>query len=194
MNTSRHAACAVQPVARHLSSVDEAEAGAARSGAVARAIRSRAEAGFTLIEIMVVVVIIGLLLTVVASNIIPQLQEAETTKAKGDIRGIETALEMYRLHNGFYPTTEQGLEALIRKPGGEPIPYAWNGPYLKGMTSVPKDRWGHEYLYLSPGIHNPYSFDVWTRGQDGQDGGEGPNSDIGNWQPETEEGTTSAAP
>jgi general secretion pathway protein G len=194
MNTSRHAACAIQPVARHLSSVDEAEAGAARSGAVARAIRSRTEAGFTLIEIMVVVVIIGLLLTVVASNIIPQLQEAETTKAKGDIRGIETALEMYRLQNGFYPTTEQGLEALLRKPGGEPVPNAWNGPYLKGMTSVPKDRWGHEYLYLSPGIHNPESFDVWTRGQDGQDGGEGPNSDIGNWQAESDEGATSTAP
>ncbi len=197
MNVSRHAACAIHPVARHRSSADEAEAGAGRPVTLARSIRSRlvrGEAGFTLIEIMVVVVIIGLLLTVVASNVTKQLGTAETVKARADIQGIETALANYRLDSGFYPTTEQGLEALIRKPGGEPVPHAWNGPYLKGMTSVPKDRWGNEYLYLSPGVHNIESFDIWTRGQDGQDGGDGPNSDIGNWQTESEEGATSAAP
>jgi general secretion pathway protein G len=155
---------------------------------------ARGEAGFTLIEIMVVVVIIGLLLTVVASNVTKQLGTAETVKSRADIQGLETALANYRLDNGFYPTTEQGLEALLRKPGGEPVPHAWNGPYLKGMTAVPRDRWGNEYLYLSPGVHNAESYDVWTRGQDGQDGGDGSSSDIGNWQAELGEGGPSAAP
>jgi general secretion pathway protein G len=140
------------------------------------------EEGFTLIEIMVVVVIIGLLLTVVASNLTNPLKKAEKVKSQSDIKGIETAMENYRLDNGFYPTTEQGIEALLRKPISEPAPQNWNGPYLKGFTSTPKDRWGHEYLYLNPGTHNPDSYDLWTRGQDGQDGGEGANADVGNWQ------------
>jgi general secretion pathway protein G len=197
MNVSRHVACAIYPVARHLSPADEGEASAGRPFTVARTIRSRlarGEAGFTLIEIMVVVVIIGLLLTVVASNVTKQLGTAETVKSRADIQGLETALANYRLDNGFYPTTEQGLEALLRKPGGEPVPHAWNGPYLKGMTAVPRDRWGNEYLYLSPGVHNAESYDVWTRGQDGQDGGDGSSSDIGNWQAELGEGGPSAAP
>ena len=144
------------------------------------------EHGFTLIEIMVVVVIIGLLLTVVASNVTKRLQTAEHVKSQADIKGLETAIETYRLDNGLYPTTDQGIEALIRKPASEPMPSNWNGPYIKGQSSVPKDRWGHEYLYLQPGAHNPDSFDLWTRGQDGQDGGEGPNADVGNWSTESE--------
>ncbi len=162
-------------------------------GARAETKDRRAEAGFTLIEIMVVVVIIGLLLTVVATNVTKRLQTAEKVKSQADIQGIETAFEAYRLDNGFYPTTEQGIEALLRKPNTEPTPSNWNGPYIKGHTSVPKDRWGHDYLYLIPGVHNPESYDLWTRGQDGQDGGEGPNADIGNWQQEGTEGPQQAA-
>ncbi len=152
----------------------------------------RSDHGFTLIEIMVVVVIIGLLLTVVASNVTKRLQTAEHVKSQADIKGLETAVETYRLDNGLYPTTEQGLEALVRKPASEPIPQSWNGPYLKGQSGVPKDRWGNDYLYLQPGAHNPDSYDVWTRGQDGQDGGEGPNGDVGNWAPEPETQQTAA--
>ena len=152
----------------------------------------RAQSGFTLIEIMVVVVIIGLLLTVVASNIIGQLGTAEKVKSQADIQGLETALAQYRLDNGFFPTTEQGLEALILKPTGEPVPFAWHGPYLKGHNEVPRDRWGNEYLYLSPGVHNANSYDVWTRGSDGQDGGEDAGADIGNWQPPAREGQGTA--
>jgi general secretion pathway protein G len=155
--------------------------------------RIRREEGFTLIEIMVVVVIIGLLLTVVASNIIPNLRKADIVKSRADVQGLETALDTYRLDNGFYPTTEQGLDALLHKPTSEPAPYNWNGPYLKGHSTVPKDRWGHEYLYLNPGVHNPDGYDVWTRGADGQEGGEGPNADIGNWQQEEAPGSQRAA-
>ena len=152
----------------------------------------RARSGFTLIEIMVVVVIIGLLLTVVASNIIGQLGTAEKVKSQADIQGLETALAQYRLDNGFFPTTEQGLEGLIQKPTGEPVPFAWHGPYLKGQTEVPRDRWGNEYLYLSPGVHNANGYDVWTRGNDGQDGGEDAAADIGNWQSPAGEGQATA--
>ena len=150
----------------------------------ARAVLKNAarEQGFTLIEIMVVVVIIGLLLTVVATNLTNPLKHAERVKAQADIKGLETAMENFRLDNGFYPTTEQGLESLLRKPSSEPIPANWNGPYLKGHSTVPKDRWGHDYLYLNPGTHNPEGYDLWTRGQDGQDGGDGGNADIGNWE------------
>ena len=154
---------------------------------------ARSQAGFTLIEIMVVVVIIGLLLTVVASNVTRQLGTAESVKSRADIQGMETGFAGYRLDNGFYPTTEQGIEALIVQPTGEPAPRRWNGPYLKGHSATPKDRWGNEYLYMSPGIHNPDSFDLWTRGQDGQDGGEGGASDIGNWESEPGESHTTAA-
>jgi general secretion pathway protein G len=158
---------------------------------LARLFRERS--GFTLIEIMVVVVIIGLLLTVVATNLTKQLGTAEKVKSRADIQGLETALAQYRLDNGFYPTTEQGLEALLLKPTSEPVPAAWNGPYLKGQSAVPKDRWGNEYVYLSPGIHNPDSYDVWTRGKDGQDGGDGDAADIGNWQTAPDEGPATAA-
>ncbi len=153
---------------------------------------AKAQSGFTLIEIMVVVVIIGLLLTEVATNLTKQLGTAEAVKSKADIQGLETALAQYRLDSGFYPSTEQGLESLILKPSSEPVPSAWNGPYLKGQSAVPKDRWGNDYLYMSPGVRNADSYDVWTRGKDGQDGGEGESADIGNWQSAPDEGQTTA--
>jgi general secretion pathway protein G len=131
--------------------------------------------GFSLIEIMVVVVILGILASIVVPKIISRPDEARVVKAKQDVLAIQNALDLYRLDNGFYPTTEQGLMALIEKPTSNPIPHDWK-IYLK---SLPKDPWGREYLYLNPGQHS--EVDVFTLGADGQPGGTGINAEIGNW-------------
>ncbi len=130
--------------------------------------------GFTLIEIMVVVVIIGLLAAIVAPNLIGNIDKAAVTRAKGDIRSIETALNLYRLDNFRYPTTDQGLQALVTNPG-EATARNWK-PYL---NSVPSDPWSNTYQYLYPGQQR--EFDVFSYGADGQEGGEDINADIGNW-------------
>ena len=130
--------------------------------------------GFTLIEIMVVVVIIGLLAAIVAPNLIGNIDKAAVTRAKGDIRSIETALDLYRLDNFRYPTTDQGLQALVTNPG-EATARNWK-PYLR---SVPSDPWSNTYQYLYPGQQR--EFDVFSYGADGQEGGEDINADIGNW-------------
>ena len=131
--------------------------------------------GFSLIEIMVVVVILGILASIVVPKIISRPDEARVVKAKQDVLAIQNALDLYKLDNGFYPSTDQGLMALVVKPNSNPIPKDWK-PYLK---SVPKDPWGREYLYLNPGQHG--DVDVFTMGADGQPGGSGINSEIGNW-------------
>lgn len=131
--------------------------------------------GFSLIEIMVVVVILGILAALVVPKIISRPDEARVVKAKQDTLAIQSALDLYKLDNGVYPTTDQGLQALATKPTSNPIPANWQ-PYLK---SVPKDPWGHDYLYLNPGEHG--EVDVFTYGADGQAGGTGINTDIGNW-------------
>jgi general secretion pathway protein G len=130
--------------------------------------------GFTLIEIMVVVVIIGLLAAIVAPNLIGNIDKAAVTRAKGDIRSIETALNLYRLDNFRYPTTDQGLQALVTNPG-EVTARNWK-PYL---NSVPSDPWSNTYQYLYPGQQR--EFDVFSYGADGQEGGEDIDADIGNW-------------
>ncbi len=136
---------------------------------------SRAK-GFTLIEIMVVVVIIGVLIGLVAPNILGRVDEARVTAAQADIATLEQALEMYKLDNMHYPSTDQGLEALVTKPTGSPEPKRWNPEgYLK--KGVPLDPWGNEYQYISPGSEGPY--DLYSYGADGRDGGEGYNADIG---------------
>jgi general secretion pathway protein G len=140
------------------------------------AAKSAAERGFTLIEIMVVVVIIGLLAAIVAPKLIGNIDKAAVTRARQDIRGIETALNLYRLDNFKYPTTDQGLEALITNPGETVAPNWKTGGYLPRM---PKDPWNNVYHYQSPGQHG--EFDIFTYGRDGQEGGEGPDADIGNW-------------
>jgi general secretion pathway protein G len=119
--------------------------------------------GFTLIEVLVVVVILGILAAIVVPNIMDKPDQAKVAKANADIRAIESALNMYRLDKHDYPTTDQGLEALVTE-------------YLPRM---PKDPWGNEYLYLSPGGHG--AIDIYTLGRDGQPGGDGPDADIGNW-------------
>ncbi|KTD21266.1 type II secretion system major pseudopilin GspG [Legionella londiniensis] len=133
------------------------------------------QTGFSLIEIMVVVVILGILASIVVPKIINRPDEARVVKAKQDISAIESAIELYKLDNGFYPSTDQGLSALVEKPDTNPAPPNWK-PYLK---SLPKDPWGRDYLYLNPGEHG--EFDIFTYGADGQPGGEGVNAEIGNW-------------
>ena len=135
----------------------------------------RHQRGFSLIEIMVVVVILGILAALVVPKIISRPDEARAVKAKQDVLAIQSALDLYKLDNGAYPTTDQGLQALVEKPTSNPIPHDWQ-VYLK---SLPKDPWGHEYLYLNPGQHD--EVDVFTYGADGQPGGAGINADIGNW-------------
>lgn len=138
---------------------------------VSRAVAVR---GFTLIEVLVVVVILGILAAVVVPQLMGRPDEARVVRAKSDLGAIGTALDMYRLDNFDYPSTEQGLEALVRQPPG--VANWRSGGYLQ---SVPKDPWGREYLYLKPGAHG--AFDVWSQGADGRSGGEGIDADLGNW-------------
>jgi len=133
--------------------------------------------GFTLIEIMVVVVILGILATLVAPAILGKVDEARIAKAQQDIRALETALDLYRLDNFRYPTTDQGLQALVTRPSDPAIRNWKPGGYIKQLM---KDPWGNDYLYLEPGTHG-LAFDLWTHGADGQEGGEDAAADIGNW-------------
>lgn len=131
--------------------------------------------GFSLIEIMVVVVILGILASLVVPKIMHRPDEARIVKVKQDILSIQSALDLYKLDNSNYPSTDQGLTALVTKPSMAPIPPNWK-PYLQ---SVPKDPWGREYLYLNPGEHA--EVDIFSFGADGKPGGTGPDSEIGNW-------------
>lgn len=134
--------------------------------------------GFTLIEVMVVVVILSVLAALVVPRIMDNPEKARRMKAEQDIRAIETALKLYKLDNYVYPTTDQGLEALVVRTQIPPEPRQWKeGGYL---NSVPKDPWGFDYNYLKPGIHG--EFDLYSQGVDGQPDGTDMNADIGNWQ------------
>lgn len=130
--------------------------------------------GFTLLELLVVLVIIGLLVGYVAPRYFAQVGKSEVKTARAQIKALEDALDQYRLDVGHYPDTEQGLAALNTQPAGEE---RWQGPYLK--KAVPNDPWGHAYQYRSPGEHG--EVDVYTYGKDGQPGGEGVAADVGNW-------------
>ena len=132
-------------------------------------------AGFTLIEIMVVVVILGILAALIAPNVISRIDDARVTKARQDIKTIESALKLYRLDNYKYPTSEQGLDALVTPPDDTSAKWP-EGGYL---DRVPKDPWEKPYIYLQPG--NKGEIDIYTLGRDGQPGGDGPDADIGNW-------------
>ena len=133
--------------------------------------------GFTLIEIMLVVLIIGILAAMAIPRLVGRSQEARSTAAKADIESnISVALDLYELDNGSYPTAEQGLSALLEKPSGSPTPPNWNGPYLK---KIPKDPWSHPYIYKYPGEHNTASFDLYSLGSDNL---EGTQDDINNWE------------
>ncbi|MBF0204881.1 MAG: type II secretion system major pseudopilin GspG [Desulfamplus sp.] len=130
---------------------------------------------------MVVVVILGILASLIVPRLMGRTDEAKIVKAKVDISAIETGLKLYRLDNGTYPTTEQGLLALIEEPGTEPLPSKWyKDGYIEGKKQIPKDPWGREYLYLSPGVHSEY--DILSYGADGAPGGEDINADIKSWE------------
>lgn len=137
-----------------------------------------AEHGFTLVELMVVIVILGLLATIVAINVIPLGEQGKVQKAKADIAAIEQALEIYKLQQFNYPTTAEGLGALVAPPAtlADPSRYQ-KGGYIK---KLPRDPWGHDYHYAAPGTHG--AIDIWSEGADNKPGGEGADADIGNWQ------------
>ena len=135
--------------------------------------------GFTLIEIMVVIVILALLAALVGPRLIGRSDDAKVTDAKVQIKNIETALKLYKLDNGNYPTTEQGLSALVAKPLTGLIPKNYKAEGYLESKKIPKDPWGNEYIYLSPGEHG--DFDIYSFGADGVKGGEGKNGDITSW-------------
>jgi general secretion pathway protein G len=136
--------------------------------------------GFTLIELMVVIVILGVLAGLIVPRIMGRPDEARQVKAKMQIESIETALKLYKLDNGAYPSTDQGLEALVVKPETPPLPRKWReGGYLE-KGKVPVDPWENAFVYLSPGVHGDY--DISSYGADGVSGGEGKNSDVNSWE------------
>jgi general secretion pathway protein G len=144
---------------------------------VSRGSARRLAGGFTLIEIMVVVVIIGLLAAVIVPTVISKVDDARVAKAKQDIQSLQTALTMFRLDNSKYPTSEQGLQSLVVQPTDPSIKHWKPGGYLEHVS---KDPWGNDYQYLYPGTHGK-EYDLFSLGADGAPGGEGIDADIGNW-------------
>ncbi|MBI4520798.1 MAG: type II secretion system major pseudopilin GspG [Gemmatimonadetes bacterium] len=138
---------------------------------------SSARAGLTLLELVVVITVLGLLAGLVGIQIFGRVSEAKTTTARTQIELLSTALDSYRLDNGVYPTTEQGLAALREKPARGPVPPNWRGPYLR--RAVPLDPWERPYVYRYPGERNPSMFDLLSYGRDGRPGGEGEDADLG---------------
>lgn len=138
------------------------------------------ERGYTLIEILAVLALLAFILTMVAPNIVNNLQKGQVTAAKAQISAAESVLKTYYLDNATYPTTEQGFQALLEKPTIPPVPENWNGPYLEN-NKTPQDPWGRELRYQSPGTHNPKKYDLYTLGRNNAEGGDGADADIGNW-------------
>jgi general secretion pathway protein G len=139
-------------------------------------VKARRPRGFTLIELMVVLAILGVLAALIVPNVLGRADDARVTAARADVNNLMQALKLYRLDNQIYPTAAQGLQALVQKPSTDPIPPNWR-PYL---DKLPNDPWGHPYQYLNPGLKS--EVDVLSFGADGQSGGEGRNADIGSWQ------------
>ena len=135
------------------------------------------EKGFTLIEIMVVIIILGILASYVAVKLTGQTEDARRTQAKVQIETFRTALDLYKLENGSYPSTEQGLQALVRQPEVGKLPRKWR----QYLSKIPKDPWGNEYMYLSPGL-NGQEFDITSYGDDNEPGGEGKDADVNSWE------------
>jgi general secretion pathway protein G len=142
--------------------------------------KKNCQAGFTLIELMVVIIILGVLAGMIIPRVMGRPDEARQAKAKIQMTALESALKLYKLDNGYYPTTEQGLNALVEAPSIGNIPQNWReGGYLE-KGKVPKDPWGNEFIYVSPGSHS--DFDLICLGKDGEAGGEGVEQDINNWE------------
>lgn len=141
-----------------------------------RSAMRRLQSGFTLIELMVVLVIIGVLAALIVPNVLDRADDARATAARTDVNNLMQALKLYRLDNQRYPSAEQGLQALVARPAAGPQPPNWK-PYLERL---PNDPWGRPYQYLNPGVKG--EIDVMSYGADGQPGGEGKNADVGSWQ------------
>jgi general secretion pathway protein G len=140
----------------------------------------RGNSGFSLIELMVVVIILGILAMYIGPKLMGRTEQAKEVQTRVQIEGLETALKLYKLDNGVYPTTEQGLQALVESPDVENVMQNWRkGGYLE-KGKVPKDPWGNEFIYLSPGIQGDY--DITSYGADGVPGGEDENKDINSWE------------
>ena len=141
--------------------------------------------GFTLIEMMVVVAIIGILISIVGVTVTSNVDKARKTQAIAQIKNFEAALDLYQLDSAIYPTTEQGLKSLVEKPGVGEAPCCWReGGYLRNTNQLPLDPWKHEYVFIAPGTRGPY--DIVSYAADGQPGGEGKNADITNWNIESQ--------
>ena len=140
----------------------------------------KARRGFTLIEMLVVIAVIAVLAAVVSPMVFRNVGDAKSTAARAQIETFGLALDAYRLDNDYYPSTAQGLAALMRRPEGNPPARGWRGPYLR--REVPLDPWDRAYLYRSPGDSSPASFDLYSLGRDGQSGGEGEDADIVSWR------------
>lgn len=149
--------------------------GTARCGTRGR----RAARGFTLVEMLVVIVVLGVLATLVAPNVFRHVDSARHTAARAQMELLSSALETYRMDNDRYPSAGQGLAALRREPLGEPRPRNWRGPYI--AKEVPLDPWRNAYVYRAPGIANPGGFDLVSFGRDGREGGEGEDADLNSW-------------
>ena len=144
-----------------------------------KSIKARSfDRGFSLIELMVAVVILSILAVVIVPRVIDRPDQARIARARSDIASLSAGLNLYRLDNAVYPTTDQGLRALVQKPLSQPVPTNWaSGGYI---DRIPRDPWGNEYQYLSPGVRG--SFDLFSYGADGRPGGTGIDADVGNWQ------------
>ncbi|HEX3889263.1 MAG TPA: type II secretion system major pseudopilin GspG [Verrucomicrobiae bacterium] len=138
---------------------------------------SKHSRGFTLVEIMVVVVVIGILAAIIIPQFIGTTSDAKIAAAKGTVSELDSAVERFYVQMDRYPTTEEGLKVLVDPPAGDEA-QKWRGPYIKQLRN---DPWDNPYQYANPGTHHSASFDIWSRGKDGADGGEGENADIGNW-------------
>ena len=141
---------------------------------------SNRDRGFTLLEILIVITILGILASLIAVRVMDRPGEARRMKAQLDIKTLENALKLFKLDNAFYPTTDQGLSAIVEQPSVGRLPGKWReGGYLE-KSVVPKDPWGNDYNYMSPGVNNR-DFDLWSYGADGEEGGEGEDADVSNW-------------
>ena len=141
--------------------------------------RTTSTSGFTLVELLVVMIIIAALAAVIVPRMFARAEQGRRAKAIADIKSLETAIDMYSADNGAPPTTEQGLQALVEPPTALPEAKNWNGPYLK--KAIPRDPWGGEYMYVAPGEHN-FDYDISSYGRDGREGGEGADADLTNWE------------
>jgi len=139
----------------------------------------RGAKGFTLLELLVVIAVIATLAALVSPMIFRNVGDAKVSATKAQIEMLGLALDAYRLDNDYYPSTEQGLAALLQRPASEPVPRNWRGPYLK--KALPLDGWGRQFIYLSPGAQNPESYDLLSLGRDGQKGGDGEDADLTSW-------------